>query len=142
MQSKEKINVVLNPFPIADARQKTPRQTKTKNISTRENRSSSANSSTLMDYLGQPISDEQSRLCVQSETSSTQQSSRRSSRLSSRQTVQTISQATAQSRTIVRKQPRKQAQPKKKNRKNLIRNEIKKFQNSTKLLIPRLPFQR
>lgn len=137
MHSKEKINIVLNLFPIADTRQKTPRQTKTKNISTRETRSSSANSSTLIDFLGQPIS-EQSRLYVQSETSSTRQSSR----LSSTQTVQTISQATAQRRTTVRKQPRKQAQPKKSHRKNHIRNEIKKYQISTKLLIPRLPFQR
>lgn len=39
-----------------------------------------------------------------------------------------------------RQQPRKQPKPKK--RKNNIGEEIKLYQNTTKLLIPRLPFQR
>lgn len=88
----------------------------------------SDNSSTSTDFLGRPLSDERSEFYSNSEEGTEEQSPQ-------------PSKVTRPS-SIGRKQPRKQSNPKKSNRKNKIRSEIKKFQNSTNLLVPRLPFQR
>lgn len=127
--------------------QKSPQRSPTRrsqvssSVQSPNNSQSNSSSSSSEDFLGRPPSDDMSDLFSQSEQSSARQSPRKAAAAPPARSAQPARQRPSTGgATPKQKQPRKQTKPKK--RTNRMAREIREYQNSTKLLIPRLPFQR